>query len=368
MKKRLFHCCLGISIALVAVLLLPNQGRTQKAAGNKGKVSKPAAKAATIAPLTESRIVGDVTAAVDRALVYLSSKQRPNGSWDDNQAPNALAILSFLGRGHVPRRGPYRDIVEKAKNQLLRSQNDKGLFVSKRKAGSGPMYTQGLCTLANAELYGMDPDPKVEQCLRRAVDLIVRSQSPSGGWRYQPRPGQQDVSVTVMQVVALRAANNAEVPIPEKTFQKAIAYVKSCADPKGGFGYNGRSRKTAMTAAGILSLQLAGDYNDPALPKALDYLGSLPVKWSAAGGIGYYYYFHYYAMQAQYQAGGKRWNEWHPRVRELFLSKQNADGSWDIPPGSSEKAGTVGINKVYWTSMATLVLEVYMHFLPAYQR
>ena len=79
------------------------------------------------------------------------------------------------------------------------------------------------------------------------------------------------------------------------------------------------------------------------------------------------YYFHYYAIQATYQAGGQHWANWHPRIRELLLSKQNADGSWDVP-GGAENANVVGPNKVYWTSMASLVLEIYMHFLPAYQR
>ena len=368
-SKTIVRTLIATAIAIGLVVCLPSPAITQKkAAKPAAKPVAKSAKSATVAPLTEANVVGEVTEAVDRSLAYLASKQRPNGSWDDNQAPNALAILAFLGRGHVPGRGPYRDIVAKATNQLVRSQNAQGLFTSKRKAGSGPMYTHGLCTLAVAELYGMDPNPKVEQCLRKAVKIILGSQSKSGGWRYHPRPSDQDVSVTVVQVVALRAANNAEIPIPQSTFDRAIAYIKSCADPRGGFGYKNRSRRTAMTAAGILSLQLAGNYNDPTLPKALDHLSSLPVKWSTAGGARYYFYFHYYAMQAQYQAGGKHWNEWHPRVRELFLSKQNKNGSWNVPSGSSEKASVVGINKVYWTAMATLVMEVYMHFLPAYQR
>ena len=53
-------------------------------------------------------------------------------------------------------------------------------------------------------MYGMDPDPELEKTLRKAVDLITKAQSPSGGWRYQPNPGDQDLSVTVMQIVALR--------------------------------------------------------------------------------------------------------------------------------------------------------------------
>jgi hypothetical protein len=52
----------------------------------------------------------------------------------------------------------------------------------------------------------------------------------------------------------------------------------------------------------------------------------------------------------------------------MFLAQQNPDGSWDNPAGGSENAGTVGDNKVYWTAMSSLILEIYMHFLPAYQR
>jgi hypothetical protein len=230
----------------------------------------------------------------------------------------------------------------------------------------------------------MDPDPKLEEALRRAVGLIIKAQAPNGGWRYSPTPGDHDLSVSVMQIVALRAANNAEVPVPQAVIDKAKNYVRSCynvADAtKGGYAYQpGGGAGPHTTAAGILSLQLLGEYNDPTVvggalkdgrkvPPAMAYLAGMPAEWNANGGIGYFYYFHYYAIQANYQAGGKQWNEWHPKVREMLLAKQNADGSWDVPPGTSENEGVVGPNKIYWTAMACVILDIYSHFLPAYQR
>ncbi len=325
---------------------------------------------------SEVQIIDEVTRATDRALDYLEKKQfrdgPQTGSWHTNQAFNAVAILAFLSSGHVPGRGKYGDTIEegvikpgvltRARNYLVSTAKPNTGYIS-----SGAMYEHGLATLALAEMYGMDPDPRLEQTLRKAVDLIVKTQSPAGGWRYSPAPVDQDMSVTVMQIVALRAANNAEIPVPEATFQKAIKYVQSCAAPTGGYGYTGPGASPQTSAAGALSLQLLGKGDDPNIPRTLAFLQTIPITWGT-GGPQYFYYFHYYAIQAHYQYGGKEWNEWHPRVRELLLKHQNADGSWDVPPGTSEANLVTAQNKVYSTALATLVLNIYKHYLPAYQR
>jgi hypothetical protein len=361
--------CFGFRISflfLVSLLVNPDElARAQTA--SSGAAAPVAAPPTAAAILTETKVVQRVTAAVDRALAYLATRQQVDGSWTNNQAVNAVALLAFLGRGHVPGRGPYRETLAKGKRFILASQRPTGLFVSPQSS-HGPMYEHALATLACAEMYGMDPDPELEDKLRRAVELIVKAQSPNGGWRYQPVPGDHDLSVSVMQIVALRAANNAEIPVPAGTIDKAVDYVKSCAAPQGGFSYQPHGGPgPEMSAAGILSLQLLGHYDDPTVRRALEYLAKTQVRWDNSG-LRYFYYFHYYAVQGHYQAGEKYWNDWHPRVREMLLGRQNDDGSWTLPPGTGENEGTVGPNKCYWTAMACLVLEIYMHFLPAYQR
>ena len=351
---------LAIGSLLTLLALVPGDGAAQPPArGAPG--GPPTTVPSTAAPLTEAAVVARVEQAIDRGLKHLAAKQLADGSWHNNQAVNGLAILSFLGRGHVPGRGPYAELLENAKRALLRGQNEQGMF-------GATMYEHGLATLACAELYGMDPDPLVEQKLRKAVKLILGAQSPAGGWRYNPTPNDQDLSVTVVQVVALRAASNAEIEVPEQVIEKAVGYIRSSAVPNGGYGYQGQGGATAQTAAaGIVSLQLLGHGDDPSIPKALEVLNKVPVEWKT-GPANYFYYFHYYAIQAQYQTGGESWNAWHPRIRELLLSRQNPDGGWDVPEGTAEQANTVGPNKVYWTAMSALILEVYMHYLPAYQR
>jgi hypothetical protein len=296
----------------------------------------------------------------------MAAHQRPEGGWFVNQAVNAVALLAYLGRGHVPGPGPYGDVIEGAKQALLSAPNKAGVIISK-----GKMYEHALATLALAELYGMDYDPEVGRTLRKAVDVIVRSQSKNGGWRYNPKPGDHDLSVSVMQIVALRAANNAEIPVPEETIRKALAYVRSCAHPKGGFAYQpGGGPKHTMSAAGILSLQLLGAYGDERIEPALRFLNRLHAKGKLSRKGTFFYYFHYYAIQAHYQAGGKHWNVWHPLVREMLLEMQKPDGRWEAPPGDKHEANeaVVGPHHIYPTAMACLILEIYNHYLPAYQR
>jgi hypothetical protein len=335
--------------------------------GIRAQEPKPAPPPTAAAPLTELKIVERVTRATDRAMEYMAAKQQSDGSWQKNHAVNGLALLAFLGRGHVPGRGPYRNVLEKGKKYLLGTQRANDGYLSL----GGQMYEHGLATLALIEMYGMDPDPELEEKTRKAVDLILRCQAREGGWNYHPTPQNGDLSVSVMQIVAMRAADNAGIPVPEEKIRRAIQYLRNHASPAGGgFGYQGPGAGPQTSAAGTLSMQLLGQYNDPTVLKTLDYMTQFRptgTRWQGYGAQ-YFYYFHYYAIQAYYQAGGKHWNEWHPNIRELLLANQNPDGSWEVPPGTAEAPNVVGDNKVYWTAIASLVLDIYMHFLPAYQR
>jgi len=83
-----------------------------------------------------------------------------------------------------------------------------------------------------------------------------------------------DISVTVLQVAALRAAKNAGLAVPQDSIDRAIGFIGKCYNEKaGGFAYSPMARPaSARTAAAIYSLQVCGKYDDPRLSAGSDYL------------------------------------------------------------------------------------------------
>lgn len=296
-----------------------------------------------------------VVKAIRRGQEYLKKAQNDRGSFygSDDTGPVSLAILALMVDGSVPGRGPYGREVARGVEYLLKCAQPTGLIVAK-KGGTPPMYNHGLSTLCLAEVWGMTRQPDILPVLKRAVDLIVRCQNSRGGWRYSPSPSDADTSVTVMQVVALRAAQNAGIFVPEKTIKDAVSYIKGnhCGKDKG-FGYSSPGGPgLARTAAGVLSLQMCGEYEAKETRLGLEYLEENKGKVAKSE---HYYYTQYYAMQCMYQArDSAKWNAWYESQCR------------DMLPRQSKETGAIG--GLYETGMAILAMGLPYRYLPIYQR
>src|SRR4051812_40576121 len=160
--------------------------------------------------------------AIEKALKFLATRQQEDGSFSNsgygrNAAVVALAGMAWLSSGSTPGRGPYGAEVGKVSDYLLDHCEQSGFISVEGAQSHGPMYEHGFATLFLAEVYGMSPRDDLRDKLARAVDLIVRTQNSEGGWRYQPRREEADISVTICQMMALRAARNAGLKVPNET-------------------------------------------------------------------------------------------------------------------------------------------------------
>jgi hypothetical protein len=339
-----------------------------------------------------------VVKAVERGLKWLADQQQPNGSWIANVGfklnegyrineegqdrghvgVTALAGMAFLANGHVPGRGRYGSVIDKAIDYVLSCQQGNG-YIS---ANGSRMYSHAFGTLFLAEALGMAKRDDLREKLEDSIRLIVDSQNQEGGWRYVPFAKESDMSITVCQVMALRAARNAGIPVPRATIDRAVAYVKASAvkdpgtrrgfadDERGAFRYQSQNYSRAtfpLTAAGVVTLYGAGVYNDRDIEDGLDFLERNLVEFSEQygsnsgnyGGHYFFYYGNYYAVQAMYTAGPPRWTKYYDHIREVLLRMQESDGKWP---------NRVGPGEAFGTAVATLILEIPYRFLPIFQR
>jgi hypothetical protein len=223
------------------------------------------------------------------------------------------------------------------------------------------MYGHGFATLFLSEVYGMsdrsDIDGTVGEKLRKAIKLTCACQNDAGGWRYQPTKSDADLSITICQIMGLRAARDAGIHVPDEVREKCIDYVKKSQNSDGGFRYqvSGGGSTFPLTAAGVVSLYSAGIYDGEPVEKALKWLMNyLPGKGSA--NTGYFFYGHYYAVQAMWHAGGEYWQKWYPAIRDTLLARQNGDGSFPDAEVCPE----------FGTAMAAIILQMPNNYLPIF--
>ena len=306
--------------------------------------------------------------AIDRGLEWLARTQREDGSFGNggyagNIAVTALAGLAFMTAGHMPGQGPYGEVVDKAIAYVLENTNTSGFIESRVSTTHGPMYSHGFGCLFLAEAYGMTQRPEIREKLKKAVLLTITSQNKEGGWRYQPGSIDADLSVTVCQIMALRAARNAGIAVPKDVADRCTAYVRKSQNADGGFMYmiHGGSSAPPRSAAGVVALYSAGVYEGKEIEKGLEYLlqNALPLPSARPSRRqSHYFYGQYYAVQAMWQAGGDYWAKWYPAIRDELLKTQSAPGFWDDPSVCNE----------YGTAMAVIILQTPNTHLPIFQR
>lgn len=327
-----------------------------------------------------SLITTETQTAIDRGLAYLAASQANDGSFSDtrtgfgNVAITGLTGLALMAGGHQPRRGRYGQIVSRAADYIVSRGVASGkpgfLHNSDPVLAHGAMYQHGFGALFLSEVHGMIPDParqqRVRDMLEKAITLTRTSQNREGGWRYDPMPSQADVSVTVAQLMALRAARNAGIFVPKSTADKAVEYIKGCQQTDGGFcyikGQGFAGSAFARSAAAVVGLFSAGIYEGKVIERGLQYLlRFLPGRRVnvAEARPEHYFYGHYYAALAMWTAGGNYWAEWFPAIRdELVLRNRSTPGAlWNDWHGPA-----------YATAMACIILQLPNNYLPIMQK
>lgn len=302
----------------------------------------------------DDTIPSQVDQMYERGLRFLASKQNDEGCWDDSQGNEpgvvGLATVAFLAHGEDPNYGPYAKNIGKGISFIISKQNATNGYIG------NSMYSHGFATLALAEAYGMIENPKLAPALKKAVDLILSAQkrNRNKAWRYTPDASDADTTVSGCQLVALLAARNAGIVVPDDAIKNALAFMERCRSADGSYGYTSAGGgKPTLTAIGLLCQSLAKKKDGKGFAASLAYLKN-HINYREP----YYpFYFEYYMSQALFHADQKVWEEWNAKNIKLMSTLQSPDGSW---PGRMGYA--------FNTSGALLSLALNYRFLPIYEK
>ncbi len=337
---------------------------------------------------------------MEKALNWLRDHQDPDGRWDcdgfmKHDAKGApcdgrgdalhdvgvtgLALLAFLGDGNTLREGRYRDTVRAGVNWLrLQQDQDTGLIGT---TGSHAfIYDHTIATLALCEAQGLSQYRTLKGPAQAAIRYLQAHRNPYGVWRYQPRSGDQDMSITGWAYLALAAAAGFGLEVDRSNFVLIDSFIAEMTDETGRVGYSQRGglssrhagahelrfpadRNECMTATALLCQALRKDVTvDDAMRRKAALVARRPPVWHTdAKGSSLDFYAWYYATYAMYQLGEPHWTAWSKAIGTAVLGHQRADGnfagSWDPVDAWGEAGG-----RVYSTAILALTLQAYYRY------
>ena len=321
-------------------------------------------------------------AAVANALKWLAEHQMPDGGWMLDHTVSicqgrcshpgsktarfgatGLALLPFLGAGNTHQEGAYKEVVSRGLQFLLKNMELRGQRARLVDAG-GNYYSHGLCAIAFCEAFAMTQDRELMVPAQLLINETVFAQDPiGGGWRYKAhQPG--DTSAVGWQLMALKSAHMAYLQVPRITVQKTSMFLDSVQQDDGAtYGYQDPGNRRGTTSVGLLCrMYLGWDRDHEPLQRGVEYLAK---KGPSKTDI----YMNYYATQVMRHYGGEPWEKWNKQMRDFLVAEQSVkgheEGSWMFVSGTHHiEAG----GRLYCTSLATMILEVYYRHMPLYKK
>ncbi|MBI4833616.1 MAG: hypothetical protein HY811_02185 [Planctomycetes bacterium] len=368
---------------------------------------------------------GEREKVVSSGLLWLARHQNPDGSWGavsfQNQCANhgsplcqgtgqkdfdlgltGLALLAFTGANYSPGSMSkydtfngirFGDVVRKAALFLKSIQKENGMY------GDGAMlkfmYNQAICAYAMADLYCVMKDKKEQSAYMfkdaalKGAQFIIDSQNNGKAWRYKPKDGDSDMSVSGWCMMALKTAEDAELlTVPQNVWAGVKSHLDDVTDlAYGGVGYRERGNVAilaaekdkwdsgklytppSLTAIGVMCRIFMGqNRKDAAIANSAQMLveeSNLP-KWlpDNYGKVDYYYWFYGTYALNQFDGTPKNasscWSKWEKEMLPAIIKNQRgkkdgcANGSWEPVDRWSAEGG-----RVYSTAICVLTLEVY---------
>jgi hypothetical protein len=295
----------------------------------------------------------------------------PGGGADEHDVgATALAVLAILESGAL--RGRYEVPARRALDWLAEQQGLDGCF----GPSSGKfMYGHAIATLAFARACSILGDEDYRPRAARGARFLKQARNPGYAWRYGPRDGESDTSVTVWAGAAMVACSAPEVGITVEPrvfegIRRALGQATSDWTHETFYRRAGSvetetrfEKNDGLTASAVwLRLQMGAARTAPDICGGARRLGWNLPTWNDSGtSVDFASWFAGTRALAVY-GDVELWDAWSGNVRRILVSHQRkyADGcscgSWD----PVDRWGAEG-GRVYATAINALTLGLILH-------
>lgn len=306
----------------------PNEQRKDRsaAADETDALNKAAPVRAAQDDSARNLITPETEAAIKRGLEFLVRQQKPNGSFGNASGPNSAAItglcgLALLHSGSKPGEGPHGEPIQKAVDYLLSVVQDNGFI------GKSSFYVHAYALRFLAEAQRVKKSEKATAVVQNAVNLLVKSQNETNGWRYAPNSRDADSSISACILIALQAAKRAGADVPQDTVDRAVKYLKSCQTNDGGFAYisGGPNMSALPRSAAVIAALYDSGVDDEVTARAFKYFKARGTPNAAAN---FYAYTQLHLASALRGSDKATFRDWYDLSRDQLLKDQKDAGNW----------------------------------------
>ena len=327
---------------------------------------------------------------VMRALRWLKTQQRPDGSWAGRSGSmnvTGFVILTYLSHGIKPGGDPeFGDTVRRGVEYLMR-------YASER-IQRNEKFQDAIALAALAEAYGLSHNPNIREIVEDSLNKLATQMKETiwgphrdGSKAVEPR----DLTKLTFYVMALRSAQLSHFKIPD--LQKGLdklreGFLHQANKKHGGFSsaYFGPpplSYPRIMMwhyMLGVVGMQYVGAGDNPVIDKTLNILmdewepptlattdiSCCPVRANYWATMVFFNYFE----------GDKRWAEWNGKMKACYKRGQHKEiGKYQDHRGMPQEIGYwtcedmhIGSQPIAPTCYVALQLMVYYRYLPTGQK
>lgn len=318
---------------------------------------------------------------VMRALRWLKTQQRPDGSWAGRSGTlnmTGFVVLTYLSRGIKPGADPeFGETLRKGVEYLMRNR-----------------HKDAIALAALAEAYGLSRNPNIRQIVEQSLNNLADQMKETiwgphrdGSKAKEPR----DLTKLTFYVMALRSAQLSRFKIPN--LQKGLdklreGFLHQANKKHGGFSsaFYGPPKLNYPRIMmwhymlGVVGMQYVGAGDNPVIDKTLGILmdewepptltttdiSCCPVRANYWATMVFFNYFE----------GDKRWFDWNNKMKAVYKRGQHKEvGKYQDHRGMPQEIGYwtcedmhIGTQPVATTCYVALQLMVYYRYLPTGQK